>query len=160
MDTSIPFTRLDDPPKRKRVVPIKQVGATDQLTLVILSPNCHGYVTHWTGKKTVPCLGGPKLCEHHLKQVPVTWRGYLHVCLQFDPSEQYFIELTEFTLERIKKLQGDRPSLRGMICCFSRERKQRNAPIMVVHVGDSSGYKQLPREQAPDETLARIWNLK
>ncbi len=160
MSTPICFQRDDDPPPRRRVIPVKQVGATDQLVMLIVSSKCHGYRTHWTGQKTVPCIGGKTLCQHCLKQVPMTWRGYVQACAQNDATSMCFIEVTEFCLERLKKLQEDRPTLRGMIVCFSRERQKLKAPVQVTFIGEYPIHRVIPPERSPDETLARIWNLE
>ncbi len=128
--------------------------------MLIVSTKCHGYRTHWTGERTLPCLGGKKLCQHCLKQVPMTWRGYVQACNQYDATSMCFIEITEYCLERLKKLQEDRPTMRGMICLFSRERKTVKSPVQVTFVGECPVHRQIPQEKSPDETLARIWNLE
>jgi len=157
--TAFQFARNDDPRPRARCVPIKPIGATDQLTAVILAPKVWGLDVHWTGGRIQPCRADGTLCNLCLERCPVKWRGYLHCVLQAS-GEQCFIELTDFAHERLKRVTADKLTLRGLICLFQRERKTVKAPINVSLVGETATYKVLPPERTPEETLKRIWNIR
>lgn len=161
MENDYGFNRDDNPPRRPRVTPIRKIGASDQLTCVVLSPGIQGFKTHWIGH-TVPCRNDKKLCQYCLQQVPppMKWSGFLLVAVQKPDVETVFIEITEFTLDRFRKETSDFPSFRGLQVFICRERKNIRAPVKITVLGHVGQHRQLAPDQDVVPTLRRIWKLE
>jgi hypothetical protein len=159
MGKNVQFSTDDEPNFRPRVTPIRKIGATDQVTVVILSPRIQGFNTHWDGDHTEPCLVGDSLCRLCLKKVPRKWTGFLH-CFDETTREHCFIELTDFAWERLKKLAADYPSCRGLKVCFVRERKTIRSPVKATILGLEPAHRIQSPERRVEPTLRRIWGLE
>jgi hypothetical protein len=150
------FARCDEPPNLPRVTPIKKIGDTDSIKVIVLATKLFGVWTHWNGDNTVPCLAHshPDECPYH--QMPKRWKGFLH-CWNDYLNTTFFVEVTDLAAQKLTaELPEGRP-LRGAKFVLGRERQTRKAPISVSYQGHYEGPKQLPREETPEVTLAALW---
>lgn len=115
------------PPPRvcKAGIRLLCVRAGQTFHCAVLGPTV-GLATHWTGQRTVPCLGNE--CAFH--DQPSTWKGYCPVwvegyCWQ-GPAKGRFLWVLVVTEEIGEESLG---WTRGLVVTVSRPGKKSNGPM-------------------------------
>jgi len=159
MKSSFPFHRLDKPVCRPRVTEVRKIGPTEQPTFIFIGDDVRWFGVHWDVDHTAPCRKNRSECKRCIDKVPWKSVGFLHV-YEERVRTHFFIEMTDYAGERLKVIQGDRPTLRGMVCMVARERKTIRSPLYFTHLGTNDEDRLHGwTERDPEPTMAVLYKL-
>jgi len=150
--------RQDEPPNADQVIPLWKIKGKTLHTFIILSANWEGFNTHWFGGRTVPHRSAEKLCKPCLAKCRFKWSGFIHVC-PLEPNRGVLIEITAGGAKELRRLQGERPSLRGMQITTKRENGNDRGTLLFERIGWATPDIKLPIPHSAVPTLKRLWNV-
>lgn len=151
------FRRSSAPAEGPAAVWVKRLRASEEVAVVVLSDKMDGFISHWTGSVSIPCVEPADECDGCSKSLPTRWRGYLH-CLDLHSGKEYYLEVTRGAYEQIalqleceQGYRGMRLQIRRMAGDQSRLKVQINAPW------DKLTNKPLPAYQDPEASLLGLY---
>lgn len=145
------------PARRKDDHWVERVRPGATLHLVVLSEALWGMDAHWTGSKTIECIGEGKGCRGCVAKNPIRWKGGAHV-YDLSRKESYFIELTPGAARRLMAMTSENESLRGLKIDVFRSGRAVNGRLCVELIGGRLDPKRLPAAQSPEAMLRWLWN--
>lgn len=156
MESSQHWRRMDCPPPLGDVLHVHRLDGNEVLTCVILSDKMEGFLTHWSGRKTVRCRQPKGLCEGCGKGLATRWVGFLH-CTSTELKGAFALELTPLAGHTIKDYLDEHGSIRGCVCVVTRQRKTKKAPLVINITGRMEGLDALPKARTCEPTALRLY---
>jgi len=145
------------PTRKKEDHWVERVRPGATLHLVILSETLWGLEAHWTGTKTIECLGKANGCRGCAAKNPVRWKGGIHVW-DLTRKESYFVELTPGSARRLLGMAKQDEPLRGLKIDLFRSGRAVNGRLCVELIGGRLDPVKLPAAQNPEAMLRWLWN--
>jgi len=152
--------RLDPtPPRKMPTLNIVRLKAGEEMFCRCLSQKPFGYYSHWAGKFSVLCRKDAAKCEGCRKQMPVKWKGLLHVINQSN-GRAMFVEITNTVGLALADQLPMNEDLRGKRLRLCRSRGGDNGRLKAEVMHEARPALDLPAELDPWPTLARIFDLE
>jgi hypothetical protein len=151
------LNRQDRPPKSGPDLWIRRLKKKQWVIVTILCDSIWGVYVHWNGSKTEPCFEDKKKCPGHARQLPLRWKGYLHVW-DHERKEECFLELTPLSAEQLLEQLGQLCGMRGSRCRVERMDGDK-ARLRVTLLGAGDHHGELPAEKSPLPTLSKLWGI-
>jgi hypothetical protein len=156
-----PFVqRVIAPANLRPVVPVLKVRATDRLCFVCASERPWGFVTHWTGKQTQPCIAHRAKCQHCIALRPKRSRGYL-LAVSAIGKVFGFVDLTPQAFASALVYADHFGTLRGRWFAVERDKQSMRGQLIIETLAEGRAVPDpLPADQDPLPSLLRIWGLE
>lgn len=111
-----------------RAVRLLSVPDTHPITVCFLGPYS-GLLTHFHGKRTLPCLGA-EMCPQPIHRNRIIWKGYAPVDQWFQELGLYVPAVLEITEGFEHRLNGR--NIRGEVWALSRLERKPNSPVVAL----------------------------
>jgi len=153
------FNEQGQAPKPGPSLPIVRVTDAARHIFTVFSPAVWGVWTHWDGRRSVPCMLPVETCPFHRRQLPLRWKGYVHV---FDHNErqQSYLELTPAGVQMLQTQLAPGESLRGILLNVERSKGGPKGRLIIEVKPNHAPSSQLTEEKHPREALTSLWGLK
>jgi hypothetical protein len=134
------------------------VPAVDPIVGIVVSDSIFALQTHYVHPRTRICLGDDE-CEFCGK-IPLKWYGLIAILGRND-SQAKWVQLTsQAAAALLHEVSTRQLSLHGLCVRIARERKVKNAPIVVAIDEYSRVPSRLPRPMDPQETIERVFGSR
>lgn len=155
------LARAGAPPVQGLCPPVRVLDPDLPISAFICSTEIFAIWTHWDPRirRTVACTeGAGSLCQGHLQQLPMRWKGYLHL-FGMRTKAEFFLELTPLGAKHFNSTVTGLPGIRGLHMEFRREYRTKKSSIITAVTGEWVGPGDLPKPKTPELSLTRIFGL-
>lgn len=152
----MPIDWTATPPKNGHQTHLELVRVPAKLMLAgfITTNDLLGCLTHWNGRRTVPCQGLD--CDDETHKRPTRWHAYTGLWID-KTNEHVILELPSGAAEKLQAAKNGRPSIRGLqIQCF-RPKHEAHAAVTVRLIDSPAIPKNLPEEPDLRTMLTSMW---
>jgi len=148
----------DQVPTDKAVPKIVRVPASDPIVGTVVSDSIFEMVTHYAQGFTRLCVGEEdcELCGLS----PRRFYGLLAVWPRSATGPQWVQLTPKAVLQLMQEVTERQTVLHGLNVKISRERKTKNAPIVVAIDEWARTQSRLPKPLTPEETIERVFGSK
>jgi hypothetical protein len=151
-------TGRSDVPTDRKVPQLIRVPAIDPIVGIVVSDSIFALPTHFSEGRTRLCVGESacSMCG----VAPTKWYGLIAVWSKMERRPMW-VQLTSQAADRLlAEIEQRQMVLHGLSVRICRERKVKNAPIVITidpyaHVPDG-----LPKPLDPQETIERVFGSR
>jgi len=153
------LNRNNTPPTGGPEIWVRRLVKSEQVTVGIVSPCFWGFMVHWAGNRSEPCLKETKTCPGHRRGLPLKWKGYLYVH-NLQKRRYEFLEFPPGAATELLESFPKGSTLRGEVIQVQRMAGD-NARLRVTIETHKWAEQQIaiPQDKDPAETLCKLWGL-
>jgi hypothetical protein len=150
-----PIATCDTPTHRATILRIVRLEGDDRQSFVVYSNALRGFLSHWTGTKTVICWEDHSLCEGGHKAETQRENFLLHAW-SVKEGKQVFVYLTPTAAEELLMQVGDGQTLRGLRITVWRTAKSKGRLHVNIEGGYTGDARKIPPELDPYDSIMRF----
>jgi len=144
-----------DIPQERKVAEMIRVPAMDPIVGIVVCDAIFSLPTHFANGRTRICTEKPD-CEY-CGTVPMKWYGLIAVWGRNDHQAKW-VQLTSSAAGMLLSALEERQlPLHGLSVRICRERKVKNAPIVIAIDEYARVPERLPKPMDPQETIERVF---
>lgn len=151
-------TSITDVPVERKVAEMIRVPAVDPICGAVVSDSIFALETHYVHPRTRICTG-VRTCEF-CNIIPIKWYGLIAVWDRNWTAPKWVQLTSQAAASLLQEVAARQLTLFGLCVRIGRQRKVKNAPIVISIDEYARVGSRLPKPMDPQETIERVFGTK